>query len=70
MKIGITNVRGTFYATLDINTIEEIIALQNEYGHALIIDENCLYGEEGIELVPEDFCNCEYAIEVYDDYIE
>ena len=32
MKIGITNTNGTFYATLDINTIEEVISLQNEYG--------------------------------------
>lgn len=69
MKIGITNVDGTFFTTLDINTIEELIALMNEYGHALIVDENCFYGED-YEYIPEDFRNCEYAIEVYDNYRE
>lgn len=69
MKIGITNVSETFFATLDINTIEEVIALQKEYDHPLIIDENIFYGVD-YEYIPEDFRNCEYVIEVYDGYRE
>lgn len=69
MKIGITNTNGTFYATLDINTIEEVISLQNEYGHPLIIQPNFSYDEDW-EDIPEDYRNCEYEIEVYGDYRE
>ena len=48
----------TVVETVEINTIEDLIALEKEYGYSLIFGEYWADEDE------------EYSILVYDDYIE
>lgn len=69
MKLGLTNVDGDFYKIVEINTIEQLIKLMQEYNEPLIIYENPFYASIFND-APSDYRKCKYAIEVYDDYRE
>jgi len=68
MKIGLTNVDGDFYKVIDVSTIKQLIELMKKYKNPIILEKNPFYGENYD--IPLEYSNCEYTIEVYDNYRE
>lgn len=69
MKLGLTNVDENFYKTIEINTIEELIKLITQYKHSIILEKNFWYDSDYDE-IPQEYKQCEYALEIYDNYRE
>ena len=69
MKLGLTNVNGNFYKIIEINTIKDLIKLMKEYDNPIILEENWTYNQMDCD-VPKEYLECEYCLEIYDDYRE
>lgn len=69
MKLGLTNVDGDFYKVIEVNTIEQLIKLMKKYKHSIVLEKNLFYGDDYNE-IPQEYRECEYTLEVYDNYRE
>ena len=69
MKFALYNVKGTIQKIIDIDTIEQLIKLKEEYDNELIITDNFFYNTHYTH-ISEEYKSCKYAIEIYDDYRE
>ena len=71
MKLGLTNVGGDFYKVVEVNTIEQLIVLMEKHKNPIILEYNYLYNTDySDEDVPQEYKDCRYTLEVYDDYRE
>lgn len=70
MKLGLTNVDRDFNKVVEINTIEDLITLMKKYDEPIILDKNWCYGDKYCIDIPKEYIECEYCLEVYDDYRE
>ncbi len=70
MKLGLTNVYGRFNEVVEVSTIEQLIELMKKYKHPIILEENPFYRKDYWREIPREYRDCEYTIEVYDDYRE
>lgn len=70
MKLGLTNVDGDFYKVVDVDKIEQLIELMKKYKHSIILEKNPFHNDDYCNEIPREYRDCEYTIEVYDDYRE
>ena len=70
MKLGITNVDGDFYKVVKVNKIEDLIHIVEKYDHPIILDKNMFYKDTYVDNIPQAFKDCEYSVEIYDNYRE
>lgn len=72
MKFGLTNVDGDFHEVVEINTIKELIKLQKKYDEYLILRPNLDFEYEQVanDGMLQEYAECEFVLEVYDDYRE
>ena len=68
MKLGLTNVACDFYKVVEVNTIEQLIELMEKYDNPIILGYNYDYDTD--EDFPQEYKNCKYCLEIYDDYRE
>lgn len=69
MKLGLTNVAEDFYKVVNVSTIEQLIKLTGKYDNPIIFEKNPYYNTDYDE-IPRKYRNCEYALEIYDNYRE